>query len=232
MAGVTWDAGLGPARGLRMEWLRWGLDFLHRLTTPADLSRMAGELGPWLLVLLVAIIFCETGLVILPFLPGDSLLFAVGALGALRGSPLNLPLVAAALTAAAVAGDALNYSIGKRLGPAVFHGETGRWLNRRHLQAAHDFYEKYGGKTIILARFVPIVRTFAPFVAGIARMSYPRFALFNVTGGALWVGSLMLAGRLFGGIAWVQAHFEAVVVAIIVISVLPAVIEFIRARRS
>jgi membrane-associated protein len=134
------------------------------------------------------------------------------------------------LILAAFLGDALNYAIGRRLGPAVFHRADSRWLNRRHLEAAHAFYEKYGGKTIILARFVPIVRTFAPFVAGIGRMHYPRFAAFNLVGAILWVGSMMGAGRLFGGIPWVQRNFEVVIIAIIVISVLPAVFEFIRAK--
>lgn len=213
-----------------MEWLRWGWDFLRRLTDPHSLNAMAGDLNGWLYGVLFTIIFCETGLVILPFLPGDSLLFAMGALGSIPGTPISLPLAGGVMIAAAIIGDAVNYSIGLRLGPAVFHNESGRWLNKKHLMAAHEFYEKYGGKTIILARFVPIIRTFAPFVAGIGKMSYPKFALYNVTGAMLWVVLLMAAGRLFGGITWVREHFEAVIVAIIVISVLPAVIEFLRAR--
>lgn len=215
-----------------MELLRWGLDFLRRLTDPQSLNVMAGDLGGWLYGVLFAIIFCETGLVILPFLPGDSLLFAVGALGALPGTPINLWLLGGVMLVAAVLGDAVNYAIGARLGPAVFHNEGGRWLNRKHLKAAHEFYEKYGGKTIILARFVPIIRTFAPFVAGIGKMSYPQFALYNITGAVLWVGLLVTAGRVFGGIPWVRTHFESVILAIIVISVLPAVIEFLKARAS
>lgn len=213
-----------------MEWLHRVLDFLRQLTDPDKLNLMAGDLGAWLYVLLFGIVFCETGLVILPFLPGDSLLFAVGALGSLPGTPINLVLMGVLLVVAAVLGDAVNYAIGLRLGPAVFHTESSRWLNRKHLAAAHEFYEKYGGKTIILARFVPIIRTFAPFVAGIGRMSYPKFALYNVTGAILWVGLMMAAGRLFGGISWVRANFETVIVAIVVISVLPGVIEFLRAR--
>jgi membrane-associated protein len=205
---------------------------LKRLTDPQALGAMTGEMGLWIYGLLFAIVFCETGLVVLPFLPGDSLLFAIGALGALPGASVNLWAMAGLLIAAAVLGDAVNYSIGKRMGPAVFHDDQSRWLNRKHLQAAHDFYEKYGGKTIILARFVPIVRTFAPFVAGIGAMSYPRFALFNVTGAILWVVTMMGAGRLFGGIEFVRRHFELVIVAIVVISVLPAVFEFIKARRT
>ena len=208
------------------------LHFLKRLTDPQALGAMTGEMGLWIYVLLFAIVFCETGLVILPFLPGDSLLFAIGALGALPGARLNLWIMAAVLIVAAVLGDALNYSIGKRMGPAVFHREDSRWLNRKHLQAAHDFYEKYGGKTIILARFVPIVRTFAPFVAGIGLMDYPKFALYNVTGAVLWVATMMGAGRLFGGIDFVRRNFELVIVAIVVISVLPGVVEYLKARRS
>ncbi len=215
-----------------MNALRQAMDFLKALTNPETLNAMAGNMGGWLYVVLFAIIFCETGLVILPFLPGDSLLFAIGALGALPDSPINLWLMAVLLVVAGVLGDAVNYSIGARLGPAVFHGEGKTWLNKKHLQAAHDFYEKYGGKTIILARFVPIVRTFAPFVAGIGKMSYRRFALFNITGAILWVGLLIGAGRLFGGIPFVRNNFETVIVAIIVISVLPAVIEFLRARHG
>jgi len=213
-----------------MDFLRWVVDFLRRLTDPVSLNVMANDMGGWLYAVLFAIIFCETGLVILPFLPGDSLLFAMGALGALPGSPISLPAIGATMIVAAVLGDAVNYSIGARVGPAVFHNDTGRWLNKKHLVAAHEFYEKYGGKTIILARFVPIIRTFAPFVAGIGKMSYPKFALYNVTGAIIWVVLLMAAGRLFGGLPWVRANFESVIVAIIVISVLPAVIEFLKAR--
>lgn len=214
-----------------MESLLKFVQFLRRLTDPQALAALTGEMGAWLYVVLFAIVFAETGLVVLPFLPGDSMLFAVGALGAMPGVPLNLWAMAGLLVFAAVLGDAVNYSVGKRMGPAVFHREDSRWLNRKHLQTAHAFYEKYGGKTIILARFVPIVRTFAPFVAGVGAMDYPRFALYNVTGALLWVGSMMGAGRLFGGIPFVQRNFEAVIVAIVVISVLPAVLEFLKARR-
>jgi membrane-associated protein len=213
-----------------MVWLHKVLEFLHRLTSPQDLNVMAGNLGGWLYLVLFAIIFCETGLVILPFLPGDSLLFAIGALGAIPGTPINLFLAGFLLIVAAILGDAVNYSIGLRLGPTVFYYEGSRWFNKKHLMAAHEFYEKYGGVTIILARFVPIIRTFAPFVAGIAKMSYLKFALYNVTGAIAWVVLLMTAGRIFGGMAWVRAHFESVIVAIIFISILPGVIEFLRAR--
>lgn len=194
------------------------------------LTYWTAQLGGWLYVVLFVIIFCETGLVILPFLPGDSLLFSIGVLWKTGTMPIDLPLMALVLTAAAVIGDAVNYSIGARIGPKIFQSETSRWLNKKHLLAAHEFYEKYGAKTIILARFIPIIRTFAPFVAGIGKMSYAKFALYNITGAILWVLSVMGAGIWFGRYKFVKDHFEMVVVAIIIISVLPAVIEFFRAR--
>lgn len=213
-----------------MAWIHKLIAFLRQLTDPVQLNTMAGDLGGWLYVVLFAIIFCETGLVVMPFLPGDSLLFAIGALGAIPGSPVNLTFMALLLFVAAVLGDAVNYAVGKRLGPAVFHGEGRAWLNKKHMETAHAFYEKHGGKTIILARFVPIVRTFAPFVAGIGRMGYAKFAAYNITGAILWIGLLMGAGRIFGGIPWVRRNFETVLIAIVLISVLPALIEFLRAR--
>src|SRR5262249_26965695 len=154
--------------------------FLHLDT---HLNDLAGALGGWLYSVLFLIIFCETGLVVTPFLPGDSLLFAIGALAAIEGSPLQIPLILVLLSLAGVSGDAVNYAIGYRVGPRVFTSETSRLLNKRHLLRTQAFYEKYGGKTIILARFMPVVRTFAPFVAGIGKMRYARFALFNVIGG-------------------------------------------------
>ena len=147
------------------------------------LAAWSTAMGPWLYVLLFAIVFCETGLVVTPFLPGDSLLFATGALCALPGSPLGIVQIIALLIAAAILGDAVNYGIGYRVGPKVFKSETSWWLNKKHLMRAQRFYEKHGGKTIVLARFMPIVRTFAPFVAGIGKMKYSRFGMFNITGG-------------------------------------------------
>ncbi|MGC4032544.1 MAG: VTT domain-containing protein [Tepidisphaeraceae bacterium] len=192
---------------------------------------------PSLYAVLFAIIFLETGVVILPFLPGDSLLFAIGAMSA-RDIGLHFWAIFGLLWVAAVIGDAVNYSIGKTLGPAVFNRATDapakftdKLLNRKHLEKAQAFYVKYGGKTIILARFVPVVRTFAPFVAGVGKMSYPRFFMFNVVGGLLWVGLCMGAGRLFGRFEFVQKRFELVVIAIIVISILPMVVEFWRKKR-
>jgi membrane-associated protein len=195
-----------------------------------SLNQLAGAVGPWLYLVLFAIIFAETGLVAVPFLPGDSLLFAVGALAAHAGSPINLPLTALLLVVAAIAGDAVNYAIGAWIGPKVFSREDSWLLNKKHLTEAHDFYERYGDKTIVLARFMPIVRTFAPFVAGIGKMSYARFAVYNITGGVAWVLSFLLAGWWFGNQKVVQKNFHYVILAIIVISILPAAIEFLRAR--
>jgi len=196
--------------------------------SPDTMNTLAHQVGHWLYVILFLIIFAETGLVALPFLPGDSLLFAVGAVAASPDSPINLPMTAVLLIVAAIVGDAINYAIGYRLGPRVFAYENSWLLNKKHLDEAHRFYEQYGGKTIILARFMPIVRTFAPFVAGIGKMNYARFALFNVTGGILWVLSFLLGGWWFGGREVIQKNFKLVILAIIVISVLPAVIEFLR----
>ena len=212
------------------------MTFLHQLwqtlwdLSPETMNAFAQTTGPWLYVVLVAIIFAETGLVATPFLPGDSLLFAVGAVAAHPDSPISLPMTAGLLIVAAVLGDAVNYAIGYRLGPKVFSREDSWLLNRKHLLEAQRFYEQYGGKTIILARFMPIVRTFAPFVAGIGRMNSVRFALFNVTGGIAWVLTFLLAGWKFGGYPAVQKNFKLVILAIIVLSVLPAVVELLRAR--
>jgi membrane-associated protein len=209
-----------------MEWLSAGLDLLRQLVDQDFLNALVRDLGPWFYVLMFAIIFAETGLVVTPFLPGDSLLFALGALAASPGSPISLTLMLILLIAAAVLGDAVNYAIGYRVGPAVFRYEKSWLFNKNHLLKAQAFYEKYGSKTIILARFVPIVRTFAPFVAGIGKMTYSRFGLYNVVGGVAWVLICVLAGVAFGQIPWVKKNFEVVVLAIIFISVLPMVIEF------
>lgn len=212
------------------------MTFLHELwhtlrdLSPQTMNDFAQFTGPWLYVVLFAIIFAETGLVATPFLPGDSLLFAVGAVAAHPASPISLPSTAALLIVAAVLGDAVNYAIGVRLGPKVFSREDSWLLNKKHLLEAQRFYEQYGGKTIILARFMPIVRTFAPFVAGIGRMSYLRFAFFNVTGGVAWVLTFLLAGWKFGGYPAVQKNFKLVILAIIVLSILPALVEILRTR--
>ncbi|HEY2586647.1 MAG TPA: VTT domain-containing protein, partial [Tepidisphaeraceae bacterium] len=176
---------------------------------------------PGLYVLLFVIVFCETGLVVTPFLPGDSLLFALGALAA-QGDGISLPIAAVTLCLAANCGDLVNYTLGYRIGPKVFSREGSWLLNKRHLIEAQQFYERHGRKTIILARFLPIIRTFAPFVAGIGKMPFTRFIGFSVAGGILWVVSVLMAGFFFGRIPFIDRHFELVVVAIVVISVIPA----------
>jgi membrane-associated protein len=215
-----------------MQFFRLLYDLLRHLGEDAKWRALIDYIGtPTLYVVLFAIVFAETGLVVTPFLPGDSLLFALGAMGA-RDVGINLPLVTALLIVAAVLGDAVNYWIGYRLGPKVFSRENSRLLNKKHLLKAQEFYEKYGGKTIILARFVPIVRTFAPFVAGVGKMNYFRFFLFNVVGGIAWVVICVAAGYVLGSVPFVKKNFELVIVAIVIISVLPMVFEFWQARRA
>jgi len=194
------------------------------------LNTLIQDFGPWTYLILFLIVFCETGLVVTPFLPGDSLLFAVGTFAA-TGS-LDLGLTLGLLSVAAIAGDTVNYAIGYRVGPRVFRGEGSRLFNRDHLDRTHRFYERHGAKTIVIARFVPIVRTFAPFVAGIGQMRYGRFVAYNVAGGLLWIGSLTLGGYAFGNIPVVRKNFSLVVLAIIVLSILPGVIEFVRQRKN
>ena len=187
------------------------------------------DYGTWTYLILVAIIFCETGLVVTPFLPGDSLLFAAGTFAA-RGA-LDVHILFLLLAVAAVLGDTANYWIGAAIGPRAFSGKY-RLLNQRHLQRTHEFYERHGGKTIVLARFVPIIRTFAPFVAGIGAMNYPRFITYNVAGGVAWVGLFVYGGYFFGGLELVRQNFTLVILAIIFISVLPIAIEFARSWLS
>lgn len=206
------------------------LHFLKTLTRPEGLAGLAQSMGSSLYVLLFVIVFAETGLVVTPFLPGDSLLFTVGAVCATGG--IKLAVVIPMLIVAAVLGDAVNYSVGLRLGPAVFKSERSRFFNKKHLLRTQEFYERYGGKTIILARFVPIVRTFAPFVAGIGKMGYAKFLAYNVVGAVAWVLVCVLAGWWFGNLEVVRKNFELVLIAIIGISVLPMAIEFLRARRE
>ncbi len=214
-----------------MELIRQLFDTLVHLS-PASVNTLAHQVGPWLYVILFGIIFAETGLVATPFLPGDSLLFAVGAVAAAPGSPINLGLLGLLLIAAAVAGDAINYAIGAYLGSKVFARDDSWLLNRKHLLEAHAFYERYGGVTIFLARFMPIIRTFAPFVAGIGRMTYARFAVYNITGGIAWVLLFLLGGWWFGGLETVQQNFHLVIIAIIVLSVLPPVVHYLRTRAA
>jgi len=182
----------------------------------------------WTYVLLFIVIFAETGFVVTPFLPGDSLLFAAGSLAALGNSPLNVHLLAVLLIIAAVVGDSINYSIGRFIGPKIFEREDTKFLKKEHLVKTHQFYEKHGGKTIILARFIPIIRTFAPFVAGIGEMTYFKFISYNIIGGVVWILLFVYSGYFFGNLEIVKKNFSFVVVAIIFISIVPMLIEFIK----
>jgi membrane-associated protein len=211
-----------------MDFLRLVLDYVLHLE--GHLGVLIQDFGPWIYALMFLVIFCETGLVVTPLLPGDSLLFALGAFAA-RPAGLNLLLLIILLSVAAILGDSVNYWIGSLLGPRIFRGENVRFLNRRHLERTHEFYERYGGKTIILARFVPIVRTFAPFVAGMGQMTYRRFMAFNVIGGLIWILTFLIGGYVFGNIEAVRKNFTLVILGIIAVSILPAVIEFYRERR-
>ena len=211
-----------------MELLTGAIDlFLH---LDKHLNELVRQYGTWTYLILFLIVFCETGLVVTPFLPGDSLLFAVGALAATDGSPVHVGWVSLLLLAAAILGDTVNYQIGHFVGPKVFTSKHTRWFKREHLDQTHEFFERYGGKTIIIARFVPIVRTFAPFVAGVGAMTYWRFLLYNVVGALLWVGLLVYAGYFFGNAPIVKDNFSIVIIAIIILSMVPAVWEFIRRR--
>ena len=209
-----------------MELLLKGVDILLHLDKYLDL--MIQTMGIWSYVIIFLIIFCETGLVVMPILPGDSLLFAIGTFAAIGSFDIAIVLIL--LTIAAIAGDTVNYWIGNYLGPRVFHYEDSRFFKKKHLERTHQFYEKHGGKTIIIARFIPIIRTFAPFVAGIGSMTYRKFLSYNVVGGIIWIFSLTLAGYFFGNIPIVRKNFSLVIMAIVVISVLPGVVEYLRQR--
>jgi len=211
-----------------MEHLAQFVDFFVHLDKHLD--ALIVSYGTWSYVVLFLIVFCETGLVVTPILPGDSLLFAAGALAG-RGS-LDVVLLGVLLFIAAVLGDAVNYKIGHYIGPKVFERKDSKIFKQAYLQKTQEFYDRYGPKTIVIARFVPIVRTFAPFLAGVGKMSYSKFGFYNVTGALLWVGSLVTAGYLFGEIPFVKNNFSLVIFAIIILSIMPAVIEVIRARRS
>lgn len=209
-----------------MELIKDFVDILIHLDKYMNL--LIQNYGVLTYLILFIIIFCETGLVVTPFLPGDSLLFAAGTFAAI-GS-LDVLWLIGLLTTAAIAGDTLNYWIGGFIGPKVFHRENVRFLNKKHLERTHQFYEKYGGKTIIIARFVPIIRTFAPFVAGIGKMAYSRFIAYNISGGILWVAIFVFSGYYFGNIPAVKQNFTVVIFAIILISIMPGVVEFMRHR--
>jgi membrane-associated protein len=198
--------------------------FLH---LDKHLVSVVDQWGALVYVLLFAIIFVETGLVVMPFLPGDSLLFVAGAIAAVGG--MSLPILLILLLIAAVAGDAVNYSIGRWFGPKVFAWEDSRWFNKEAFDKTHAFYEKHGPITIVVGRFLPFIRTFAPFIAGVAQMSYPRFATYNLVGGVLWVGGLTTLGYLIGDNPWVKANFSVVALAMIIIPGLPALWVFLKA---
>jgi membrane-associated protein len=211
-----------------VELLLYAWDLLVHLDR--HLAALLQHYGAWVYPLLFAIIFCETGLVVTPFLPGDSLLFVAGALGAAGGIDLNL--LAPLLILAAVLGNSVNYLIGRFLGPKVFRWEQSRIFNRRALDRTHAFYEKHGGKTIVITRFIPILRTFAPFVAGIARMSTLRFTAYNLAGALLWVASLVYAGYWFGNVPFIKQNLTLVILGIVAVSLLPLPIEYLRHRLS
>lgn len=200
------------------------------LSLDQTLSLLAAQYGAWLYAILFAIIFAETGLVVLPFLPGDSLLFVAGTVAA--SAALNVHLLVALLIVAAILGDSVNYAIGRSIGPKVYSRPDSRWFRQEHLKRTQAFYDRYGAITIIIGRFVPIVRTFAPFLAGVAQMPYRRFLAFNVIGGILWISSLVYAGYVFGNIPWVKDNLTLIVIAIVVVSLIPAVTTFLQERRA
>jgi len=211
-----------------MEFLKFVLDFI--LHVDVHLATFVQAYGMWVYALLFAIIFVETGVVVMPFLPGDSLLFVVGALAG--AGLMNLPLVLSLLIAAAILGNQSNYAIGRYFGPRVFHWESSRFFNKEAFNQAHAFYEKYGGITIVLARFMPFLRTFAPFVAGVAQMTRSKFTFFDVTGGTLWVGSVTMAGYLFGNIPWVKANLDKIIWGAILVPGVLVLVGAWRARRK
>lgn len=211
-----------------MEYISSLLDYIIHIDKYLQL--IVDSMGMWTYVILFAVIFAETGLVVTPFLPGDSLLFAIGAL--CGAHILDIAVLIPLLIVAANSGDALNYFLGRKLGPKVFSSESSKLFNKKHLEKTNSFYEKYGGKTIIIARFMPIVRTFAPFVAGVGKMSFRNFVLYSISGGIFWISSLTLLGYFFGGMEVVKKNMSLVIVAIIIISILPAVVEYIKSKRE
>jgi membrane-associated protein len=211
-----------------MELIAKLLDFI--LHVDKHLQLLAAEYGLWLYGILFSIVFCETGLVVMPLLPGDSLLFAAGSLASMPMSQLNPHILFALFSLAAILGDTLNYWIGRSIGPKVFQYEKSRFFNPAHLAKTHAYFEKYGGKTIIVARFLPIIRTFSPFVAGVGAMPYPRFIMYSITGTFLWVGLFSYSGYLFGQLPFVQHNFKYMIVAIILISFAPPAVEYVRHR--
>ncbi len=213
-----------------MDIIKFVIDFI--LHIDVHLAELVAQYGMWVYAILFLILFCETGLVVTPFLPGDSLLFVAGALAALPTNDLNVHTMAALMIGAAILGDAVNYTIGRLFGDKLFSNPNSKIFRRSYLDKTHQFYEKHGGKTIILARFVPIVRTFAPFVAGMGHMSYRHFAAYNVIGALVWVLLFTYAGYLFGDLPIVQENLKLLIVGIIIVSILPGVIEIWRHKRA
>jgi membrane-associated protein len=211
-----------------MDILLQFLDILLHLDK--HLAILVAQYGPWIYAILFFVIFAETGFVVTPFLPGDSLLFVAGALAALGG--MDIVLLMATLTTAAVLGNQVNYHIGRFLGPKVFHWEDSRFFNRKALEKTHAFYEKHGGKAVIISRFLPLFRTFVPFVAGVGAMSYARFTSFNVSGALLWVVSLCMVGFLFGNVPWIKQNLTLVIIGIIILSFMPVFIGWLQHRKA
>ncbi len=193
------------------------------------IANFAGQYGPWIYALLFVVIFAETGLVVFPFLPGDSVLFIAGTVVATAG--LNVEVLVALLITAAILGDSLNYAVGHYIGPRVYDKPDSRWFKQDHLRRTQGFYDRYGGVTIIIGRFVPIIRTFAPFLAGVAGMTYRKFLSYNVIGAVLWISLLVYAGYLFGNIPWVRQNLTLIVLGIVFVSLLPAITTFVNERR-
>lgn len=213
-----------------MDIIKFIIDFI--LHIDVHLAELVAQYGMWVYAILFLILFCETGLVVTPFLPGDSLLFVAGALAALPTNDLNVHTMVALMVVAAILGDAVNYTIGRLFGEKLFSNPNSKIFRRSYLDKTHQFYEKHGGKTIILARFVPIVRTFSPFVAGMGHMSYRHFAAYNVIGALVWVLLFTYAGYLFGDLPVVQENLKLLIVGIIIVSILPGVIEIWRHKRA
>ena len=196
------------------------------LALDQTVAELAAQYGPWLYGILFLVIFAETGLVVFPFLPGDSILFIAGTVIAIAG--LNIHVLVIVLIAAAVMGDSVNYAVGRYIGPKVFHEPESRWFKREYLERTQAFYDKYGGLTIIIGRFVPIIRTFAPFLAGVAGMPYHRFLSFNVIGGVAWITSLVYAGYLLGNIPWVKENLTYIVLGVVLVSLIPAISTYVK----
>ena len=230
-AAGAWHARVQYAPLTQRAWyvdiIAFLIDFI--LHVDKHLEAFVASYGAWVYALLFAVIFAETGLVVLPFLPGDSLLFISGTVVAAAG--LNVHALVAILALAAILGDSVNYSIGRYVGPRVYDRPDSRWIRQDHLRRTQAFYDRYGGITIVIGRFVPIIRTFAPFLAGVAQMPYPKFLAYNVAGGLLWIASLVYAGYLFGNIPWVKDNLTFIVIGIVVVSLIPAISTFLAERR-